>query len=305
MKNTMNSLLAISAAVMLAACGSGNSTTEQTPPSNSPSNVTRAVNTSTAWANPAIFIPAGQTELRIAASNCTTQGAGGSNNPVAGTHTLVISSNGDLTIEKQTVAGGSVSSLLAINYSMTSDNSIKFSSTGNDLTASQAGGGNLELLGTTFAGQSGTLRFDDTFNPYTSCVTTVSDPLPTTLEPSASRALAQFLSILSTALSTEFVKNSSCYAVGGNVKIGLAPDGHLRYNSTDAPNARNCVANGTAAPNTNLAYSDALGNYRNYTETKSYVQPGGMVQPYTQRELNVTSGNDLSFEFFATTLAVN
>jgi hypothetical protein len=128
-ENTMNTsfktLLAISAAALLAACGGGGDSTA--PP---------ATFTQPAWASPAMFVPAGSNQVSVAVSDCTTAGgvslaaraplaALRSAGTAISTPTLVITSAGNVIFSGAVGTTTTVSELIRINFSDTTQRNIR------------------------------------------------------------------------------------------------------------------------------------------------------------------------------------
>jgi hypothetical protein len=100
MKNTMNSLLAISAAAMLAACGGGGGSSGGSGDGSNTANPNPAAPSSAqAHASPGVFVASGQTSASFNLVNCQFRSFSGSGfiplNP--STATLRIDANGDMT----------------------------------------------------------------------------------------------------------------------------------------------------------------------------------------------------------------
>jgi hypothetical protein len=120
MMTSFKALLAISAAALLAACGGGsggNAIDTTTPPANQPE-----------WASPAMFVPAGQSQISVAVSDCRNNSrsvrsaamqadavAVPSGTAISST-TLVITSAGDVVLSGALSGSSTVAELVRINF---------------------------------------------------------------------------------------------------------------------------------------------------------------------------------------------
>jgi hypothetical protein len=129
-----SSLLALSfaSAALLSACGGGGGGTDSAappPPSAQP-----------AWGSPAMFVPAGQSQISVTVSGCeetrraTLANASGLQQPArlngapVGSPTLVITSAGDVVFSGVLSGSSTVAELVRLNFADTSDRAIEFNS---------------------------------------------------------------------------------------------------------------------------------------------------------------------------------
>jgi hypothetical protein len=125
MNTSFKTLLAISAAALLAACGGGGDNTA--PPTF----------TQPAWASPAMYVPAGSSQISVAVSDCRARG-GASLSALAqsaalrtagsaiSTPTLMITSAGNVIFSGAVGTSTTVSELVRINFSDTTQRNIRF-----------------------------------------------------------------------------------------------------------------------------------------------------------------------------------
>jgi hypothetical protein len=127
-----SSLLALSLAsvALLSACGGGGST----------STTPEQAQVQPAWGSPAMFVPAGQSQISVTVSGCEEnsrairlnvsgleQAARSNGNPV-GSPTLVITSAGDVVFSGVLSGSSTVAELVRLNFADTSDRAIEFNS---------------------------------------------------------------------------------------------------------------------------------------------------------------------------------
>ncbi len=136
MKTCFKTMLAISAAALLAACGGGGSGAIDTTtlPANQP-----------AWGSPAMFVPAGQSQISVAVSDCRNDSysnirAANLQSParldptgtLVNSPSLVITSAGDVIFSGAIAPATTVTELARVNFATSTDRQIEFSS---DLTS--------------------------------------------------------------------------------------------------------------------------------------------------------------------------
>jgi hypothetical protein len=128
-----SSLLALSLAsvALLSACGGGGST----------STTPEQAQVQPAWGSPAMFVPAGQSQISVAVSDCTLggrravsqsvsaqQAVAAANTDAIGSPTLVITSAGDVIFSGVLSGSSTVAELVRLNFADTSDRAIEFNS---------------------------------------------------------------------------------------------------------------------------------------------------------------------------------
>jgi hypothetical protein len=111
-----SSLLALSlaSAALLSACGGGGDSATPEQAANQP-----------AWGSPAMFVPAGQSQVSVAVSDCSTRGSSGT---TINTPSLVITSAGDVIFSGAVSPATTITELARLNFADTSYRTIEFNS---------------------------------------------------------------------------------------------------------------------------------------------------------------------------------
>lgn len=117
MKNTINSLLAISAVAMLAACGGGGNSDQ----GNIPQTNTNTPAVASTFANMGVFAPSGQS-ISMNLVNCTTFVFPGRTPLIPSTATLVINATGDVTFN---YAGSSSPLIAPVSQTISASNAVE------------------------------------------------------------------------------------------------------------------------------------------------------------------------------------
>ena len=127
MQTSFNALLAVSAAALLAACGGGSDATAPTSSANQP-----------AWGSPAMFVPAGQTQVSVSVSDCTSDSGSRAKSSLVISQrsssvsvtspSLIITSAGDVIFSGAIAPATAVTELARVNFATSTDRQIEFSS---------------------------------------------------------------------------------------------------------------------------------------------------------------------------------